>query len=197
LLTIYQVGEIVIPDRSHHGQDKNQKPKRKMRTLLYSTITGGRTASRSRRAQIAELDGRMPATRAAKAWGFKSAATLKKWVRSREWHHVGKFATITDYYNVSEFIEEADICDITDLVGLASDLTAKGREQVLAPLVANFVSLNLRPSGPRWRSTTGNLTKHLIRCGCEVDSNTAFRVITAIKKGSTLQAEIQKLQKKS
>lgn len=53
--------------------------------------------------------------------------------RSREWHHVGKYATITDYYNVSEFIEEADICDLTELVGLAADLTAKGREQVLAP----------------------------------------------------------------
>ena len=168
-----------------------------MKKALYSTLTGGRTASRSRRAQIAEIDGRMPATRAAKAWGFKSATALKKWIRSREWHHVGKFATATDYYDVSEFIQEADICDITDLVGLASDLTAKGREQVLAPLVANFVVSNLRPCGPRWRSTTGNLTKHLIRSGCEVDSNTAFRVITAITKGSTLQAEIQKLLKKS
>lgn len=168
-----------------------------MRTALYSTLNGGRTASRSLRAQLAEIDGRMPATRAAKSWGFKSAATLKKWIRSREWHHVGKFATITDYYNVSEFIEEADICDLTELVGLAADLTAKGREQVLAPLVANFVRSNLRPPGPRWRSTTGNLTKHLIRCGYEVDSNTAFRVITAIIKGSTLNAEIQKLPKKS
>jgi hypothetical protein len=164
---------------------------------LYSTLTGGRTASRSLRAQIAEIDGRMPATRAAKAWGFKSAATLKKWVRSREWHHVGKFATITDYYNVREFVEEADICDLTELVGLAADLTAKGREQVLAPLVAKFVTSNLRRREiPRWRSTSGNLTKYLTACGCVVDSNTAFRVTTAITKGSTLQAEIQKLLKK-
>lgn len=163
---------------------------------LYSTLTGGRTASRSLRAQIAEIDGRMPATRAARAWGFKSAATLKKWVRSREWHHVGKFAKITDYYNVREFVEEADICDLTELVGLAADLTDKGREQVLAPLVAKFVGSNLsRCQMPRWRSTSGNLTKYLIARGCNVDSNTAFRVTTAITKGSTLEIEIQKLQK--
>lgn len=164
---------------------------------LYSTLNGGRTASRSLRAQLAEIDGRMPATRAAKAWGFKSAATLKKWIRSREWHHVGKYATITDYYNVSEFIEEADICDLTELVGLAADLTAKGREQVLAPLVANFVKSNLRRREiPRWRSTRANLTKYLAACGCDVDSNTAFGVTTAIVKGSTLENEIQKLKKK-
>jgi hypothetical protein len=35
-LTKNQEGEIVMSDRSHHGDDKNQKPKRKMKnyTLL-------------------------------------------------------------------------------------------------------------------------------------------------------------------
>jgi hypothetical protein len=32
LLTRNQVREKVIPDRSHHGRDKNKKPKRKMKT---------------------------------------------------------------------------------------------------------------------------------------------------------------------
>lgn len=164
---------------------------------LYSTLSGGRTASRSRRAQIAELEGRMPATRAAKTWGFKSAASLKKWVRSREWHHVGKYAAITDYYDVAEFVAAADICDLEDLVGLASDLTAKGREQVLAPLVANFVAENLRPKTHWKKPTLENLKKHLARRGCEIDSGAAYRVVAAIRKGSTLQAEIEKLPKKS
>jgi hypothetical protein len=165
--------------------------------ITYSSISGGRTASRSRRAQIAELDGRMPATRAAKAWGFKSAAALKKWVRSTEWHHVGKFGTITDYYDVYEFVREADFIDLTELVGLSSDLTAKGREQVLAPIVQNFVAYNLRPSKIWPRDTTANLTRHLISKGCDLSGTRTFKILAAIKKGSTLQAEIQKLPKKS
>jgi hypothetical protein len=39
LLTIFQVGEIVIPDRSHHGRDENQKTKtKKMKTKSGKTL---------------------------------------------------------------------------------------------------------------------------------------------------------------
>lgn len=31
-MTVFRIGEIVIPDRSHHGGDKNQKTKSKMNT---------------------------------------------------------------------------------------------------------------------------------------------------------------------
>jgi hypothetical protein len=38
LLTRNQVCEIVIPDRSHHGREKKQKPKRKMKTLTRKSL---------------------------------------------------------------------------------------------------------------------------------------------------------------
>jgi hypothetical protein len=38
-LTNFKTGAIVTPDRSHHGNDENQKPKRKMNTA--KKITAG------------------------------------------------------------------------------------------------------------------------------------------------------------
>lgn len=109
----------------------------------YSNAFGcGRNYSRSRRAQIAEFYGKEPATRAAKTWGFKSAKAMKKWIRSTEWHHVGRYANIVDYYNVEEWIKDECLC-LDEIVGLSKDLTKIGIQKTLAPLVARIVRENL------------------------------------------------------
>jgi len=43
LLTRNQVREIVIPDRSHHGDDENQKPKQKMKLIESNTTLTARS----------------------------------------------------------------------------------------------------------------------------------------------------------
>lgn len=111
-----------------------------MKSAYYASAFGGHgTGSRSRRAQIAESQGKDPATRAAKTWGFKSAAALRRWVPSCEWHHVGKYAAIVEYFDVEKWIEARDFACFADLVGLAADLTQRGKELVLIPLVAGGV----------------------------------------------------------
>lgn len=122
-----------------------------MKYANYTSAIGFcRNFSRSRRAQIAEIDGRMPATRAAKTWGFKSAACLKKWVRSTEWHHVGRFAAATDYYDVESWIRDESLW-LSDIVGLSADLTKRGREMVLRPLVTRIVRESLDSTfKPSW-----------------------------------------------
>jgi hypothetical protein len=112
-------------------------------SAYYSSIHGGGTGSRSRRAQIAELQGKMPASRAAQTWGFKSAKDLRAVVPTNEWHHVGKYANCVDYYDVAGFIE--DLSDFSELAGIRQHLTKRGIKVFLAEAVAQIVASNLKP----------------------------------------------------
>jgi hypothetical protein len=64
------------------------------------------TYSRSYNAEVAEQEGRMPRTRAAAALGVSApafdAGCKAACYRCNEWHHVGKYASRVDYYDVEE-----------------------------------------------------------------------------------------------
>ena len=57
--------------------------------------------SRSERATAAEVEGRLPLTKAAKATGV-SAARIEAFIEPCEWHHVGKYAQRVDFYDTDE-----------------------------------------------------------------------------------------------
>lgn len=73
------------------------------RRSAYYGRNSGSEYSRSYNASQAEENGRLPRIRAAKALGLSPAAfdagRLAIRYRSSEWHHVGKFASVVDYYD--------------------------------------------------------------------------------------------------
>lgn len=94
-------------------------------------------ARMSVRAARARREGKLPATEAAREWGFKSPAALRSVVRPCEWHHTGKFARATDFFDVAEAVHQwktpAEVP-----AGLFRALTAKGREIFSEILRENF-----------------------------------------------------------
>lgn len=115
----------------------------RFKSASYRGTDGNTNFSRSFNAQRAEQSGRMPATRAAKAWGFKSATTLKEWVDSSEWHHVGKYATIVDYYDVESWLVECESEELSVFFGLPKALTKWGKQNLFAPLVKAIIKKQL------------------------------------------------------
>ncbi len=71
-----------------------------MKTAHYCRFGEGRSA----RALEAEARGLLPATRAGKALGVPGRF-IRECCEAEEWHHVGKFATPCNYYNVEEIRE--------------------------------------------------------------------------------------------
>jgi hypothetical protein len=69
--------------------------------------------SKSNNAIYAESQGRYPATKCAKIYGFKSAKAVRESMRSTEWHHTSKRYNITDFFDFPSELENA--CDLTDL----------------------------------------------------------------------------------
>lgn len=68
--------------------------------------------SRSYNASVAEEEGRFPRTRAAAFLGLSvkafDAACAAVGYRPTEWHHVGKYAAMVDYYDAAALDERAD-----------------------------------------------------------------------------------------
>lgn len=73
------------------------------RSAYYSR---NQSYSRSHNAECAEHDGRLPRTRAASRLGVSAKAFAAGCAHcgytSTEWHHVGKYATMVDYYDTRE-----------------------------------------------------------------------------------------------
>lgn len=113
-----------------------------MKSAYYVSINGGRTGSRSRRAQIAEGEGKLPATRAAKIWGFRSAASLRVCVQPCEWHHVGKYANAVEYFDVEAWIDDLWE-DWQEVKAVLPHLNKLGRQLILPRLVKSVVASNL------------------------------------------------------
>lgn len=61
-----------------------------------------RSYSRSHNAEMAELDNRYPLTRFCQFFGLDKEKVKAK--GTTEWHHVGKYATMVDYYDWREFV---------------------------------------------------------------------------------------------
>lgn len=78
---------------------------KKFRTAYYGGNYGNEY-SKSRRASEAEDNGRFPRTRAAKHLSVSVEAfdsgCYNCGYRPTEWHHVGKYATMVDYYDTNE-----------------------------------------------------------------------------------------------
>lgn len=130
--------------------------------------------SRSYNAHVAEAEGRMPATRAAKAWGFKSAAELRRWVTTSEWHHVGKFANAVDYFDTDGWITELESHNamheggvFAEIAGLSKSLTREGRKTTLPHIVGRIVRENLTTAAPsrHWEQNR----KHVSRRRAELE----------------------------
>lgn len=56
------------------------------------------------RAAEAYENGILPASKAARQYGFKDAKTFRSFFRPSEWHHVGKYATPCDFFDVEESV---------------------------------------------------------------------------------------------
>ena len=101
------------------------------RSAYYSR---NQSYSRSLNAENAEADGRLPRTRAAKHLGVSAAAFTAGCAAagyvSTEWHHVGKYATMVDYYDTNELAENPDFWQ-----GAATAYKAKAKQ---AELLARF-----------------------------------------------------------
>jgi hypothetical protein len=100
--------------------------------------------SRSYNAQCAEAAGREPASRAAKTWGFKSAKDLRAVVSTSEWHHVGKYANVVDYFDVQSWID--NLTELSELEGIAKHLTKTGKATTLRDAVHSIIIANLAAS---------------------------------------------------
>lgn len=81
---------------------------RKRRSAYYSR---NQSYSRSYNAERAEADDRYPRTRAAKHLGLSTkafdAGCAHMGYVSHEWHHVGKYANMVDYYDTKELAASA------------------------------------------------------------------------------------------
>ena len=77
--------------------------KRWGRRTAYYGANHGNEYSKSARASDAESAGRLPITRAAKSLGLSvdafRAGCRAIGYHSTEWHHVGKYATMVDYWD--------------------------------------------------------------------------------------------------
>lgn len=128
--------------------------------------------SRSRRAAEAESNGILPATRAAKAHGFKSAAALRQCVSRAEWHHTSKYCNPTDYYNVPGDIEEATW---QDLGGWLPHLTRAGKVEIKAA-IREKLRAQLNPETERCHSDArhfkhrNNWHRHVERVAAELNA---------------------------
>lgn len=63
--------------------------------------------SKSNNAVAAEFEGKYSATEAARLLGV-SAAAIKAILRPCEWHHTGSHYRKTDYYDISEILDESE-----------------------------------------------------------------------------------------
>lgn len=111
-------------------------------------MAGYHNFSKSNNAICAEKQGKYPASKAAKIYGFKSIAALKSLIKPSEWHHTSKFYNHTDYYDIEGEIE--NFCDLIDVNRIIRALkkNSKGRELCLdkaRSLISenNFDSLRL------------------------------------------------------
>lgn len=115
-----------------------------MRAAYYSRAG---SYSRSYNACEAERAGRMPTTRASRAWGFRSAAALRRWVRTNEWHHVGKYANAVNYYDVERWLN--DLCDeaspFAALAGLSKDMYRPGLRRVVRHIITSRMQVDPVP----------------------------------------------------
>lgn len=75
-------------------------------------MAGYHNFSMSNNAVDAYHRGLLPASKAAREFGFKSTAALRSCVRSGEWHHTSKKFNATDFFDVMEAIEDAEWRDI-------------------------------------------------------------------------------------
>ena len=77
------------------------------RRMTYYSRAG--SCSRSYNAEVAEDEGKLPRTRAAKSLGLSVAAfdagCLVADYTATEWHHVGGYATLVDYYDCEALAE--------------------------------------------------------------------------------------------
>lgn len=82
---------------------------RRRRAAYYSR---NNSYSRSYNASCAEAEGRLPRTRAAAALGLSTkafdAGCAACGYRATEWHHVGKYANMVDYYDTEELSASAE-----------------------------------------------------------------------------------------
>ena len=86
-------------------------------------MAGYHNFSMSNNAVDAYHRGLLPASKAAREFGFKSTAALRSCVRSGEWHHTSKKFNATDFFDVMEAIEDAEW---RDLASWKPHLTRRG-----------------------------------------------------------------------
>ena len=84
-------------------------------------------SSMSLRAREAHNNGRYPASKAARIYGFKNAALLRQHINPSEWHHTSKYANETAFYDVTAFWETASLGELESML---PDLTKTGLEKI-------------------------------------------------------------------
>jgi hypothetical protein len=125
---------------------------RRRRSAYYSRND---SYSRSANAEAAEAEGRLPRTRAAAALGVSVAAfdagCAAAEYRSTEWHHVGKYATMVDYYDTTELEESVEFWQ-----GAAAAYKSKVKQ---AELRARLPALLAKRKAERVKAFTAKLLR--------------------------------------
>lgn len=96
----------------------------------------------SNNAVAARSSGRLPATDAAREWGFKSAKALREVISSNEWHHTSKKFNITYFYDVEEKYND---CNLQDFAAIFPNLNKRGKE-IAKEFVKKKIKENLNDS---------------------------------------------------
>lgn len=89
----------------------------------------------SNNAVAAYSAGELPASKAARQFGFKSVAALRRHIRPSSWHHTSKFYNSTDFFDVSSAIDDKDRGELRQMW---PDLTRTGRAMLLPAIIARM-----------------------------------------------------------
>lgn len=109
--------------------------------------------SMSNNAVAAYAAGEMPASKAAKVWGFKSAKALRKCLSPSSWHHTSKFYNTTDFFDVESAYRDAEL---EDFQSYFRHLTKRGKRIALEfareKIRANLKSDSFSKWDAQWRA---------------------------------------------
>lgn len=99
--------------------------------------------SMSRNAVAAYNRGLLPASKAAKAYGFRSTAAVRACVPVAEWHHTSKEYNATDFFDVSAVLADAHW---RDLARWKPHLTRSGWQRMKEVIRAKLHDQYCRPA---------------------------------------------------
>lgn len=97
--------------------------------------------------------GELPASKAAKEYGFKSAAEVRRLFDPSSWHHTSKFFNCTDFFNIEESIMNMDVSDFCEFYKKASKVLTKRGKNIMLKFFRDKLKESLVHTEPITRAT--------------------------------------------